>query len=78
MIARKVGFSTAHPIRWLQVVAVDLRIASVLVQLLMSPHGVGGDGTGLLVAPSHILSLNEIFGAGLSPGKSKLWWVDPG
>lgn len=47
------------------------RFTSVLVQLLVSPYRVGGDATGFLVAPSHVLSLNYIFGAGLSLGKSE-------
>ena len=51
--------------------------ASVLVLLLTSSYGVGGDATGFPVAPSHLLSLNEIFGAGLSPGKSKLIFCAP-
>jgi len=33
----------------------------------MSPNSI----VGFLVAPAHILSLNESFGDGLSPGKSK-------
>lgn len=45
--------------------------ASELAQPLLSPCGVGEDARGFLVAPSHIPSLSEVLGAGLSPGKSK-------